>query len=78
MPWMIRPHKLRGEAARQVPWMIKQALVRRALLGLTWDQVARAAGRSLLTDDIHLSDTAVAPLVPLVADFLAGVRARGP
>lgn len=55
--------------------MIALALARRALLGQTWDGVAHAAGRSLLTDDIHLSDAAAAVQAALVADFLCTVKA---
>ena len=55
--------------------MIASSLVRHALLRQSWDSVARAAGRSLLTDDIHLSDTAAAVLAALVAGFLSTVRA---
>ena len=54
--------------------MIGMSLARHALLGLSWDGVARAAGRSLLTDDIHLSDTAAAVLAAVVAGFLSTVR----
>lgn len=55
--------------------MIGASLARHALLGQSWDSVARAAGRSLLTDNIHLSDTAATVLAALVADFLCRVRA---
>ena len=58
-----------------MPWIIGVSLVRHALLGLSWDSVAHAAGRSLLTDDIHFSDAAAAALAALVAGFLSMVRA---
>jgi Mg/Co/Ni transporter MgtE len=59
---------------QQVPWMICAALARRSLLGRSWDQVAAAAGRALLTDDIHLSEAATLPLVELVAGWLTGLH----
>lgn len=55
--------------------MIGVSLARHALLGQSWDGVTRAAGRSLLTDDIHFSDAAAAMLAALVAGFLGTVRA---
>lgn len=63
-----------ADCMQQVPWMISAALARRALLGRSWDQVAAAAGRILLTDDIHLSEAATVPLIELVAGWLTGCQ----
>ena len=63
-----------GRSAPQVPWMVATALARHALLGQDWNAVARAAGRSLLTDDIHLSGAAAALMATLVADFLSSLK----
>jgi lysophospholipase L1-like esterase len=49
-----------------------RALLRRYLLGKTWDEVGRAQGYSLLTDGIHLGDRAGGMLAALVEDHLRG------
>jgi lysophospholipase L1-like esterase len=51
---------------------IFRALLRRYLLGRTWDQAGEAGGYSLLTDGIHLGDRAAGMLSVMVEEHLRG------
>ncbi|MFB4281952.1 SGNH/GDSL hydrolase family protein [Nonomuraea sp. MTCD27] len=42
------------------------------LLGRSWDEIARAGGRALLVDHVHLSDRGGALVADLVGGWLAG------
>jgi acyl-CoA thioesterase-1 len=41
------------------------------LLGRSWDEIARAGGRDLLVDHVHLNDQGGAILTGLAADWLS-------
>lgn len=52
-------------------WLALRAATEHYVFGLSWDDVARAGGRELLIDHIHLSDAGAAVVAGLVADWLA-------
>ncbi|MGN9778792.1 SGNH/GDSL hydrolase family protein [Micromonospora sp. H33] len=46
------------------------------VLGRNWDEVARAGGRELLVDHIHLSDRGAAQVADLAAEWLTRTQAQ--
>ena len=54
--------------------LMGSSLVRRLVLGRSWDRIAREHGLILLTDDVHLDDRAAAVVADLIAGWLAERR----
>jgi lysophospholipase L1-like esterase len=51
--------------------LMGSALVRRLVLGRSWDEVSEAHGLAILTDHVHLNDRAAAVVAELIEGWLA-------
>jgi acyl-CoA thioesterase I len=51
--------------------LMGSALVRRLVLGRSWDEISEAHGLAVLTDHVHLNDRAAAVVAELIGGWLA-------